>query len=494
MTVRSRALSGFALTPVARASAVWLVLLTGHSTSAQARVAPGQAMPPAPPLPVIAAEAFPEASRTAIAKAMEAAQARPDDASVVGALGMLLHAWEQFDSAAAAYRRAQALAPHEADWWYLGGLVDTARALPDAAARQFARALALAPARSELVALRLADARLAAGQHDEAARVYDDLVAAPDLAAAAWYGIGRIAVRRGDQEKALTALEKAVAMYPTFGAAHYTLAQVHRRAGNPEAAATAIARQQQCPACGPWPDDPWQARVAVLRDDAFARLARGIAAASVSTTDASDAIQLHEAAVADPATRGQAHVNLIELYRRTGNHERARQHYLAVRADPAFQAEAHRQYAAVLLDRGDVAEALTLFEHATTHAPRDAAAWLGRGLALERLGRAADASAAYDAALDVAPDNHRARFGLARLAMGAGRVDEAIVHLEALRTPRHAELPRYLFALSTAYLRQGRRGDAIRTGTDALTLARQLGDERMATFIEGEMRKLGPTP
>jgi transcription termination factor NusB len=30
--------------------------------------------------------------------------------------------------------------------------------------------------------------------------------------------------------------------------------------------------------------------------------------------------------------------------------------------------------------------------------------------------------------------------------------------------------------------------------TEALTLARRLGDEQMAAFIDGELRKLRPTP
>ena len=177
-----------------------------------------------------------------------------------------------------------------------------------------------------------------------------------------------------------------------------------------------------------------------------------------------------------------------------GDVERAKQHYLAALNQPGFEADAHRQYAAVLLDQQQVDEALRLFERATTQAPRDAAAWQGRGLALERLGRVAEAADAYSAALQVAPDTHQARFGLARLAMRSGQVDQAIGHLETLRTPQRAETPRYLFALSTAYLRRGRQDDAMRVATEALALARDLGDEQMATFIDGEIRKLRPTP
>ena len=448
-----------------------------------------------PPLPHLADEAFPEASRAAIVAAFRAAQSRPADANAAGRLAMLLQAWEQFEIAAAAYQRAQVLAPGNADWWYLGGLTDTARALPGSAARQFARAAALAPGRAALVSLRLADARLAAGADDQAAALYRDLVATPQHAAAAWYGLGRLALRRDDVAAAREALQNAVALFPAFGAAHYALALVQRRTGDAGAAALSLARHQRCPSCGPVPDDPWQARLAALRDDAFALLTRGIAAASASTADATaEAIRLHEAALGRRELRGEAHVNLIELYRRAGDVARARQHYEAALDEPAFEADAHRQYAVVLLDQQQLDEALRLFERATTLAPRDGAAWRGRGLALERLGRLAEAAMVYGEALTVAPDDQQARFGLARLAMRAGQVDQAIAHLETLRTPQRAETPRYLFALSTAYLRRGRHDDAIRAATEALTLARQLGDERMATYIDGEMRKLRATP
>lgn len=472
------------------------LLLATTLAASPAFARPAQASPDVPPLPSIAVDAFPEASRAAIAAAVRAARERPSDASAVGALAMLLQAWQQFDTAALVYQRAQALAPDSVDWWYLGGLTATARALPAAAAQQFARAAPLARDAASLVSLRLADARLAEGADEAADLLYRQLVSQPDQAAAAWHGLGRLAMRRDAAAAAREALQKAVTLYPDFGAAHYALAQLQRRAGDMAGASVSLARQQRCPSCGPWPDDPWQARVAALRDDAFALLTRGIAAASVTTTEATaEAIRLHEAALGQPETRGLAHLNLVALYGRTGDVERARRHYLASLDETGQEAEAHRQYAVVLLEHQQQPdEALRLFERATALAPRDAAAWQGRGTALETRGRLAEAADAYRMALQVAPDAHQARFGLARLAMRNGHVDEAIAALETLRTPWQPETPRYLFALSTAYMRRGRRDDAVRTATEALTLARRLGDERMATFIDGELRKLGARP
>jgi tetratricopeptide (TPR) repeat protein len=474
---------------------IGITLVTAAFASASAEPRPGQGPTPAWPVPDIAHDTFPEPSRPAIVAALRAVQDRPGDANAAGALAMLLQAWLQFDHAAAAYQRAQALAPDNVDWWYLGGLTDTARALHASAARQFTRAAALAPGSARLVSLRLADARLAAGADEEAALLYRHLIASADHAASAWYGLGRIALRREDDAAALDALQKAVTLSPEFGAAHYALAQVHRRAGDAEGATVALVKQQRCPACGPFVDDPWQARVSALRDDALATLTRGIAAAATSAPEATaEAIRLHEAALGRPETRGLAHTNLIELYRRAGDAERAKQHYLAALDEPGFESDAHRQYAAFLLEQQQVSEALLLFERAATQAPRDAGAWLGRGLSLERLGRFAEAADAYGAALQAAPDAHQARFGLARLAMRSGQVDQAIGQLETLRTPQRAETPRYLFALATAYLRGGREADALRVATEALTLARRLGDEQMAVFIDGELRKLRPTP
>lgn len=479
----------------ARARAAWCVLLAATLTCPPAYAQAEQASLDVPPLPPIAADAFPEASRAAIAAAVRVAQERPADADAVGALAMLLQAWQQFDTAALVYRRAQALAPGNADWWYLGGVTDTARAVPASAARQFARAVPREPHGAALVSLRLADARLAEGADEEAAVLYRALLSKPDYAAAAWYGLGRLALRRDDQAAAREALQKAVALQPDFGAAHYALAQLQRRAGDMAAASVSLARQQRCPACGPSPDDPWQSRVAALRDDAFALLTRGIAAATGSTTEATaEAVRLHEAALGRAETRGLAHLNLIALSGRAGDVVRARHHYLASLEETGLAAEAHRQFAVVLLEHQQLDEALALFERATTLTPRDIAAWQGRGMALEMRGRLAEAAAAYGTALQLAPDAHQARFGLARLAMRAGQVDEAIAQLETLQTPQQAETPRYLFALSTAYLRRGRREDALRTAAEALTLARQLGDAPMATYIDGELRKLASPP
>lgn len=447
-----------------------------------------------PPLPTLQLEAYPDAAREDIGGAYRRARTQPDDAAAVGAIGMILQAWQQFDQAQQAYSRAQALAPEELDWWYLGGLTADRRADHAEAVRQFARAHALAPDRP-LIALRLADARLADGDLDGAASLYERLVGVPDTAPASWYGLGRIHLARREDAQARAAFERALSLYHDFGAAHYAMAQLHRRAGETVAANDALVRQRQCLACWPMPPDPWRVRVDALRSDAAALIARGVASASrgAEASDA-EAIRLHEAALERDPARLQAHVNLVELYGRTGNVADAERHYRLALQAPAYAADAHRAWGLVQLARQQANEALPAFERALAVAPDDPAALQGTGLALEMLNRPDDAIKAYAQALRAAPTARAARFGLARASMRLGKIDEAIGHLERLREPVDAETARYLFALAVAHVRRGDVAEGRRLAEEALALARRFGDDATAATIEAELRKLRPTP
>lgn len=447
-----------------------------------------------PPLPIVDLDVYETAARDDIGGPYDRARATPDDAAVVGALATVLHAWEQYDLAAQAYARAQHLAPQAVDWFYLGGLVADRRARRAEAAELFERAYELSPTRP-LVALRLADARLAAGDIEGAAQLYRHLVEVPACAPASWYGLGRIYLMQQVDGQARAAFARALELYPAFGAAHYAMAQIQRRARDTEGAAVSLARQRQCLACWPMPEDPWRDRVASLRNDAAVLITRGLASASGGTAaDDAEAIRLHEAALAQDPSRSRAHVNLIELYGRTGNAADAARHFAAVRDVPAYAADAHRGYGFVLLSLQQPGEALPHFEEALTKHPDDPLALQGLGLTLEMLDRPADAVHAYTRALRAAPTMRTARFGLARVSMRLNDTDQAITHLERLREPVDAETARYLFALSVAHVRQGNVGEGRRVAEQALTVAQRFGDTPTAATIEAELRKLRRAP
>ncbi len=437
---------------------------------------------------------YPDEARDQIAAALAAAAKAPTDADAVGRLAMTLHAWEEFESAAAAYARAQALAPSEVDWWYFGGMLASRRGMHAEAARQYRRALDCAPGNG-LVALRYADAALDAGEFDAAGSIYEPLTTRPETAPAAWYGMGRVRQAAGNVEGAREAFARAVALYPEFGGAHYALAQLQRRAGDRDGARLSLQRQQQCLTCWPMPPDPWRTRLDDVRTDAAALLKRGVSSASAAAgpgaeAAAAEAIRLHEAALARDPGFGQAHVNLIELYARTGNVARAQAHYHAAAADAGHAAEAHRAWGWVLLHQQRADEALPVLTQAVDLAPTNARALTGLGLAFELLRRPAEAVEAYTDAVAAAPAERDIRFNLARALVQAGRFDEAIARLETLREPVDGQTPRYLYALSAAYVRHGDVEAGERVGEEAVALATRFGQTDLAQAITRDLTAL----
>jgi tetratricopeptide (TPR) repeat protein len=400
---------------------------------------------------------------------------------------MVLHAWEEWEPAAVTYRLAQTLAPREVRWWHLAGLLETRRGRHDQALPLFERAAALAPA-DRAVRLRVAEAKLETGDLQGSERLFAELARhAPTLAAAA-YGLGRVAMARGEPEVALQHFDTAVEAFPDFGAAHYGRALALRRLGRTDEAGEALQRQQQCLPCWPPTGDSVAESLAQVREDAGAVLQRGIALARDGQHG--PAIQAHERALALDPGLGQARVNLITLYGRAGEWARAAAAYQEALRGDTHLAEAHANYAQVLLAERRAADAVPIFRRALEANPADGHAWNGLGLALETTGDTAAASSAYQRAVTHAPTFRGARFNYARTLVAAGRLDQAIAELEKLRVPQDDETPRYLFALSAALVRAGdvRRGRV--EALAALELARHRGQLELAATIERDLAML----
>jgi hypothetical protein len=64
------------------------------------------------------------------------------------------------------------------------------------------------------------------------------------------------------------------------------------------------------------------------------------------------------------------------------------------------------------------------------------------------------------------------------------RADEAVTELQKITEPRDAEAPRYLFALSTAYIQSGHKDDGVKWATEARDLALRYGDKALADAID----------
>jgi len=442
--------------------------------------------PSAPPLPTLALDAYPPAARDAIARAHRDAAAHAGDPQRVGALGRVLQAWEQWDAAHQAYTRAQALAPRTFEWPYLDAVVLQRRARPAEAAVQLEAALAASP--DYLPArMKLAESRLDEGNLEESRRLFSGLTD-PDCAPAVAFGLGRIAAAQGQHEKAVEYLERAVKLFPEFGAAHYALARSYLALGRRGDAQAALERHARFGARWPAVPDPVLAAVATLRDDPGALLQRGIKLADAGDVDA--AIAAHEAALAIDPSMAQAHANLISLYGRQRNFTRAEEHYRAVVALGVNVADAHYDYGVMLglQERWD--EAAEAYRRALAMNPLHAEAHNNLGQILERKRQIDAALAEYRDAVQSQPTLRIARFNVGRMLIALGHADEAIVELRQLTEPRDADAPRYLFALSTAYVRAGQKAEGLKWATEARDLALRFGDTDLAAAIDRDLARI----
>jgi superkiller protein 3 len=441
--------------------------------------------PEVQPLPHLALDSFPETSRRAIAPAYEDAVAHPDDVARTGRLAMVLHAWEQFDAAAATYARARQLEPRF-DWFYLGGQVETRLAHHDAAARLLIEAVRLNP-ESVPARLALADALRESGDGEGAAREYAKLTSGTS-APHAEYGLGRVLEARGDHQGAAAHLQTAVELYPEFGAAWYTLGMAQRNSGQPDAARQSLTRAQQYGARWPAVDDPLMARVRALRDDAGSRADRGLALQRQG--DVPGAIVEYEAAIAANPGLGSAHVNLIALYARQRDWASASAHYEAALKTGTALAEAHYNFGACLMMQGKKDEAADAYRKALAVNPQYASAWSGLGQLAEIDGRLADAESSYRKAAEQAPADPLIRFNIARMLIATQRYREAIAELQPAIAVDHPDRPRFLFGLSTAYVLAGDIAEGRRYGVQALDLAKSRGQADLAAAIQRNLEKL----
>ena len=438
------------------------------------------------PLPRLALDSYPAAARDSIARAHGNAAAHPMDAGAVGALGRVLHAWEQSDAAHQAYARATALAPRTFEWPYLDGVVLQRLARRAEAAAAFRKAAASAgylPAR-----VKLAEALADAGDLVESRRLFESLAREPAAEPAAELGLGRIDAAEGRHDAAVAHLEHAVALFPKWGAAHYALALSLRALGRRADAQRELQRHTQYGARWPALDDPLLAAVAALRDDAQADVRRGVKLAE--SGDLAGAIAAHEAALAREPSLAEAHANLITLYGRARNWAKAEEHYRAVVALGVDLGTAHYDYGVLLGMQEKWDLAADAYRQAISVNPLHAQAHNNLGEILERQRRFVAAADSYRRAAESQPAFRVARFNLGRMLLALGRNDEAIVELAKLTEPRDDEAPRYIFALATAHVRAGRKDEGIRLATDARRLALEHGQEALAAAIARDLAAL----
>lgn len=463
----------------------WAVVL---SVALDAGLAVAQTPRSDPPsLPQLTFDALPPSVRGGLEEAFKAARADPRDPSALGRLGMILHAYEQYRSAQLCYRRARELAPRSMTWTYFSAIVAAELGENSEASALFRRVLELDPdywpAR-----LRLADTLMSAGDLDRSQAEYEGLVRDFPELALAHYGLGRLLANRRQGSVAIEHYQRAVDLEPQFGPAHYALALACRDQGDDDRAKAHLDAYRQFGMRRPLPADRLLDQISAQKGTARDLLAEGARLGRAGLLQEAIAVHL-KAIAADPAD-AQAHVNLISLYGRTGQTNKAEEHYRDALAAGGSLAEAHYNYGVLLASGGRHDAAAEAFRQALGVDPFHAQAHNNLAALLAGEGKLDAAAVHYRQALANDPQHRGARVNLGRVLLALGQPREAVEQLQKALLPEDGDTPRYMYALSTAYLVAGDAAEAGRYAAQALQRAREHGQTDLAASIEQSLRRI----
>ena len=442
----------------------------------------------APEVPQVNIAGLPRETQNQVAEAYAVARKQPQDAGVVGQLGMLLDTYHRPEDAVLCYKRAHLLAPAAFKWlYYWGSLLlrerKTGEALP-----VLTSALQLEP--EYLPArLKMGEALLGAGRTEEAGKLYEAILKDYPDAAEAYYGLGRVKAARGDQAAAAELYRQACQLFPTYGAAHYGLAVAYRKLGRIQEAEEQANLHERSNYIVPPLEDPLRDEFRALDRSAATHLERGIQLQQVGRTD--DAIAETEKALELDPSLAKAHLNLLILYAKTGKAEQAEEHYKAlVGLDPDQFPDAYYNYGVLLVEQGKFDEAEKAFRKTLALAPTNDAAHDNLGYLLEREGKLEEAADEYKKGIEVNPRSRQAHFKLGRILINQRHYAEAIEQLQQTLTPIDEATPSYEYALGAAYGRAGDRTQALHYLEQARNMATARGQSSLLSEIEKDLERL----
>lgn len=442
---------------------------------------------PLPELPAILPDNFGPAIREQVQKAYNEARSNSRDAATVGRLCMVLQTYEQHELAATCYERARRLAPTEFQWSYYLGTCQAALGRQREAITLFREVVQQKP---EFLAarVRLADALFAAGELNESQQLYENISRSQPDIVQAHYGLGRVKAGQRETTAAIAHLRRALELFPVWGAAHYALALALRDAGETQEAREHLQLYQQHKNNRPPLNDPVLYEVDKLNAGAAEMLRQGIALEAAGKL--TESIAEHERALEINSQFLQAHVNLIILYARTNQPEKAEQHYRAAIALNPGIAESHYNIGVLRLQQNRRDEAAQAFTQALESNPNFPEARYNLGTLLEQTGKLDEAAQHFRVAIANKPAFREAHFHLGRILVHQGDLSKAIYHFQQTLSPEDDNTPRYTYALAAAYVRAGDRLNGLRYAREARDKAAQRGQKELLAAIERDLKSL----
>jgi len=379
--------------------------------------------------------------RAALTRARDKVLAEPRSGQAWGDLGLTYRAHNLNPESNACFATAAKLDPRNPRWPYLIGIINLLIAPDDAVPHlQTAYDLAVETEHQSLTRLRLAEALLDRGDLDGASKLFAEEVRINPLNPRAQFGLGVVAVSRGDHRAAANILLLAADSPFTRRKAATLLAASHLQLGN----AADAARFERDAAAFPddlSPSDSFlseylrkesgrTARMKAVEEfEASGRLVESVAALEeIAETTPDDqvlaSLGINLAKMGDFARAERA---LRVVTGRTPDHAVAR-YFLGI----AVYMQAERLWQA-----GDQTRAKPRFEEAVKELrkaaelkPDKGLAHLYAGLALKYLGNLPEAADQCRAAVRASPQFADAHLGLAEVLIAMDKPTEAVPHLE----------------------------------------------------------------
>lgn len=353
-------------------------------------------------------------------------------AEAYGRIGMLYHAYQEWERAVPAYRNAEALAPEAFRWPYYLGLVEQRRGRLAEAAAAIERALAIDPDYfpARVVA---AEIRLGRGDVEAADAAFARLLEVDPTSVAAWVGRAKIALERYAPQEALRSLREALAREPEDSEILYLVGQAHAALGDRETARRYLATvprrnvMRETVALG----DPLRAELASLVVGSRSHSREGVLAA-VHENYQLALVEFEQALAADPELT-TARFGKALVYFQLKELEKCRRELEGLLASHPDDANAVELLGSLELAEGHLPEAERRLRQALELDPLAERSRYELGELLRRSGRPGEALEQYEAALRTAPAMAEAHFGRCVALLALGRSEEATRALERAR-------------------------------------------------------------
>ncbi len=426
--------------------------------------------------------------RRQIMQAYQAARENPSDSERSGRVGMLLHAYRHFESAALFYRYAISRSQSKFRWTYYLGLAEKEAGQSEEAVESFRQALSLQP--DNLPAkLRLATTLIDLNRMEESVPDLQEIVKRRPDHPLAHYDLGRAYAKLGRNDDALKSLSRACELAPDFGAAQYALALAYRDRGDQERYQRHAALfEKHKDGRRPPADDPLQEEVWKLRAGVSTLLEK--AALLQKEGRKEEAIAEYRKVLRIRPEHGMAHASLMGLYRHLGRLDEGEAQYRAVlRVNPDIP-EVHYNYGFLLIDRGKPEEAINAFERALELNPSYADAHANLAVLMTGSDQSSRAITHLRKALEIDRNHRLARYNLARLLLQKGETSESIQLLSGALREEDQETAEIEALLTTACAMAGLWPQAERYGRRALRLSEKYGQSDLARTVRYDLGRI----